>query len=173
LTELKIEAARSKLITGNHLGASCTPTRHRRSSNVSNAADYSSPATQMYDSSSGLQHGNLGFEVGCSKLEFLWDPYLNSSALQNEIVSSGSSSQKNFPLQLKGPQRSIVVGGGLWHARHLGEDCCAQQTGVHGIGCGSTAYSLFYLGSELILMDIRKPYRSSTCLVRYSGSLPS
>jgi hypothetical protein len=26
---------------------------------------------------------------------------------------------------------------------------------------------LFYLGSELILIDIRKPCRSSTCLVRY------
>jgi hypothetical protein len=61
-----------------------------------------------------------------------------------------------FLCRRKGPQRSIVVGGGLWHARHLGEDCCAQQTGVHRIGCGSTAYSLFYLGSELILADITK-----------------
>ena len=94
----------------------------------------------MYDSSSGLQqakstrrrrkharlyadkHGNLSFEVGRSKLELLWDPYLNSSALQSEIMSGGSSSQDNFPLQLKGPQRSIVVGGGLWHARNPSED---------------------------------------------------
>jgi hypothetical protein len=30
-----------------------------------------------------------------------------------------------------------------------------------------------YPGSELILVDIRKPYRSSACLVRYSRSLPS
>ena len=37
------------------------------------------------------KHGNLSFEVGCSKLEFLWDPYLNSSALQNETLSGGSS----------------------------------------------------------------------------------
>jgi hypothetical protein len=27
---------------------------------------------------------------------------------------------------------------------------------------------LFYVGNELILIDIRKPFRSSTCLVRYS-----
>ena len=55
-------------------------------------------------------------------MEFLWDPYLNPSALQNKIVSGGSYSQNNFSLQLKGPQRSIVVGGGIWHARHLAED---------------------------------------------------
>jgi hypothetical protein len=30
---------------------------------------------------------------------------------------------------------------------------------------------LFYLCSELILIDIRKPFRSSTCLVRFSWSL--
>jgi hypothetical protein len=30
-----------------------------------------------------------------------------------------------------------------------------------------------YLGNDLILVDIRKPSRSSTCLVRYSWSLPS
>jgi hypothetical protein len=32
---------------------------------------------------------------------------------------------------------------------------------------------LFYLGSELILIDIRKPFRSSTCLVPYSWYLSS
>jgi len=61
-----------------------------------------------------------------------------------------------FLCSRKRPQRSIGVSGGLWHARHLGEDCCTQQTGVHRIGCGSTAYSLFYSCSELILADITK-----------------
>jgi hypothetical protein len=32
---------------------------------------------------------------------------------------------------------------------------------------------LFYLGSELILIGIRKPFRSSICLVRYNWSLSS
>ena len=32
---------------------------------------------------------------------------------------------------------------------------------------------LFYVGSELILIDIRKRFRSSTCLVRYSWSIPA
>ena len=30
-----------------------------------------------------------------------------------------------------------------------------------------------YLGDELLLIDIRKPFRSSTCLVRYSWSIPA
>jgi hypothetical protein len=30
-----------------------------------------------------------------------------------------------------------------------------------------------YLGNELILIDIRKPFRPSTCLVRYSWSIPA
>jgi hypothetical protein len=29
---------------------------------------------------------------------------------------------------------------------------------------------LFYLGSELILIDIGNPFQSSTCLVRYAWS---
>jgi hypothetical protein len=32
---------------------------------------------------------------------------------------------------------------------------------------------LFYLGSELILIGIRNPFGSSTCLVRYGWSLSS
>jgi hypothetical protein len=32
---------------------------------------------------------------------------------------------------------------------------------------------LFYMGNELILIDIRKSFRSSTCFVRYSWSLSS
>jgi hypothetical protein len=31
----------------------------------------------------------------------------------------------------------------------------------------------FYLGSELILIDIRNPFRSSPCLMRYSWLLSS
>src|SRR2546423_6471941 len=45
--------------------------------------------------------------------------------------------------------------------------------GLHILDYGSTAYYLFYLGSELILIDIRNPFLSSTCLVRYSWFLSS
>jgi hypothetical protein len=46
--------------------------------------------------------------------------------------------------------------------------CCAQQTGVHEMVVEVLlVIYLFYLGSELILTDKRKPFWSSTCLVRY------
>src|SRR5271155_2054350 len=41
-------------------------------------------------------------------------------------------------------------------------------------GCGSTAYCyLFYLGDEQILIHIRKPCRTSACLVRIAGPCPA
>ena len=52
--------------------------------------------------------------------------------------------------------------------------CCAQQTGMHILVVEALlVIYLFYLGSELILIDIRKPFRSSTCChdlrhIRYS-----
>jgi hypothetical protein len=52
--------------------------------------------------------------------------------------------------------------------------CCTQQTGVHEMVIEALlVIYLFYLGSELVLIDVGKPFRSSTCLVRYSWSLPS
>jgi hypothetical protein len=39
-------------------------------------------------------------------------------------------------------------------------------------GCGSCLFAI-YLGNELILIDIRKPFRSSACLVRLAGPCPA
>jgi N-acetylneuraminate 9-O-acetyltransferase len=68
------------------------------------------------------KHGDLHFEVGCSKLQFLWDPYLNSSALRNEIVTSGNFYRSDLTLQRNGSYTSIIAGGGLWHASYLGDN---------------------------------------------------
>jgi hypothetical protein len=51
---------------------------------------------------------------------------------------------------------------------------CAQQRGMHILVVQTLlAIYLFYQGSELILIDIRNPYRSSTYLVQYSWPLSS
>ena len=49
--------------------------------------------------------------------------------------------------------------------------CCTQHTGMH-IVVVEVLLIAIYLGNELILIGIRKPFRSSTCL-RYSWSLSS
>jgi hypothetical protein len=48
--------------------------------------------------------------------------------------------------------------------------CCAQHTGMHMVVVEALLIAI-YLGDELLLIDIRKRFRSSTCLVRYSWSL--
>jgi hypothetical protein len=47
--------------------------------------------------------------------------------------------------------------------------CCAQQRGVHGIGCGSTAYLSFYLGNEQILNGIGNVIVGSSSLFHHSA----
>jgi hypothetical protein len=56
----------------------------------------------------------------------------------------------------------------FWN-RPISPRCCEQQTSMHEMVVEAllTIY-LFYLGSELIPIDVRKPFRSSACLVRYS-----
>src|ERR1700722_17746229 len=56
----------------------------------------------------------------------------------------------------------------------LASVCCTQQTGVHEMVVEALlVIYLFYLGSELILIDITESFQSSTYLVRYSWFLPS
>ena len=50
--------------------------------------------------------------------------------------------------------------------------CCAQRTGMHIMVVEALLIAI-YLGDELLLIDIRKPFQSRTCLIRYSCSLTS
>ena len=67
------------------------------------------------------KHRNLNMTSDHSRLEFLWDPYLNSTALLNELMAE-SHEDPAYPTRLgKRLNAAIVVGGGVWHARHLGD----------------------------------------------------
>ena len=59
------------------------------------------------------EHGNITFARDGIDLSFVWDPYLNTPALHNclEVYHSGES----------GASSIMVIGGGLWHAKYLGE----------------------------------------------------
>ena len=52
-------------------------------------------------------------------VEFFWDPYLNVSNMYEDLSSAGPAkagqgAENNTAI--------LVLGGGLWHARHLGDD---------------------------------------------------
>lgn len=60
------------------------------------------------------KHEDLTFTNAGVELNFVWDPFLNTSALQHHLITfrSGGGDAPSI----------LVVGGGLWHARYLGEE---------------------------------------------------
>lgn len=66
------------------------------------------------------RHIDLNFSRGGVAVEFFWDPFLNSSNLQHHLAihhdawDSEKDKDENMSTAL------LVIGGGLWHAKHLG-----------------------------------------------------
>lgn len=66
------------------------------------------------------RHIDLSFSRGGVAVEFFWDPFLNSSNLQHHLAihryawDSEKDKDENMSTAL------LVIGGGLWHAKHLG-----------------------------------------------------
>ncbi|KAA6412090.1 MAG: hypothetical protein FRX48_04240 [Lasallia pustulata] len=67
------------------------------------------------------KHADLSFARDGVFMEFIWDPFLNSSRLYDELVAyrprsfstnSGSNASQSAAI--------LLVGGGLWDARHIG-----------------------------------------------------
>ncbi|KAK9473037.1 10 TM acyl transferase domain found in Cas1p-domain-containing protein [Dipodascopsis tothii] len=63
------------------------------------------------------KHSNVNFEHGDVKIDFIWDPFLNSTAM--DMVSKCATKDEQ---DKRGPNAYLVLGSGLWHARYLGED---------------------------------------------------
>ncbi|OCK84262.1 Cas1p-domain-containing protein [Lepidopterella palustris CBS 459.81] len=84
-----------------------------------------------YERAKPDEHVDIMFARGGVTLKFLWDPFLNSSSLFEElrayrkVVDPLTVSEKPVGGQGSGSgtgnQRStiIFIGGGLWHARHI------------------------------------------------------
>ncbi|KAL9103687.1 MAG: hypothetical protein Q9163_001281 [Psora crenata] len=64
------------------------------------------------------KHTNLVFQHGDRSIVFVWDPYLNSSSHQQRAPAS-ILSYSGLP---DSTAAIVLFGGGLWHARYLGED---------------------------------------------------
>ncbi|UPX16426.1 N-acetylneuraminate 7-O(or 9-O)-acetyltransferase [Ascochyta rabiei] len=74
------------------------------------------------------KHEDLHLEKDGARLTFLWDPLLNSTEFSGELKAY---MERNKPrgagekmLPSDGKRRSVLlfIGGGLWHARHLGDE---------------------------------------------------
>lgn len=60
-------------------------------------------------------HADLLWEAGSTTLSFTWDPYLNSTHGLQENCSYNDLGNPSTP-----STQAVVIGGGLWHARYLG-----------------------------------------------------
>lgn len=49
-------------------------------------------------------------------VEFIWDPYLNSSSLRKEFMAASLLAEED---QIADTTAMLLIGGGLWHARYL------------------------------------------------------
>jgi N-acetylneuraminate 9-O-acetyltransferase len=64
---------------------------------------------------SAEKHGSLEFEQGRVKIQFLWDPFLNSTRLRNELHRSKMHAVSSNSTRIA----AMLVGTGLWHAKDL------------------------------------------------------
>lgn len=67
------------------------------------------------------KHEDLTFEDDDLTVDFIWDPFLNSSSLRRELLSYLNDDTRDEADTLE-PTGLVTVGGGLWYARHFGSD---------------------------------------------------
>ena len=67
------------------------------------------------------KHADLSFNRGDVFVDFIWDPFLNSSRLHDELLAYRPRSlSTNSESNASQSAAVLLVGGGLWDARHIG-----------------------------------------------------
>lgn len=64
------------------------------------------------------RHSSISLEAHGIKVEFVWDPYLNTSSLYREVAAASLSGFRNNQVDRAA---ILLIGGGLWNARYLDE----------------------------------------------------
>ncbi len=64
------------------------------------------------------KHSSLSVDAHGLKVEFFWDPYLNTSSLHREVAAASLSGSRDTTVDTAA---ILLMGGGLWNARYLGE----------------------------------------------------
>lgn len=70
------------------------------------------------------KHEDVTFSRADVTLEFIWDPFLNSSTLHQHLAARRDSRDPREQDDKNASKSAAVtlVGGGLWHAQHFGEN---------------------------------------------------
>lgn len=71
------------------------------------------------------KHDDLTFEEGDVAVDFIWDPFLNSTSLRHELLSYLNDDLQE-DTDTTGKAGLITIGGGLWYARHFKSDWLDQ-----------------------------------------------
>ncbi|KAG8528824.1 uncharacterized protein KY384_006513 [Bacidia gigantensis] len=133
-------------------------------------------AAKTYEDQHRAQkHGDIFIKRKEIGLNFIWDPYLNSTTLRQQLQLEADASQANSTDQ---STVVIVVGGGMWHARYLGaaflehysESVGALLPFMHQttqIGFPVDSYSL------KLLVPLQIPWYESLSEDRYQTITPS
>lgn len=64
------------------------------------------------------KHSSISVDAHGLKIEFFWDPYLNTSRLDREVAAASPSRSRGDKID---SPAILLLGGGLWNARYLGE----------------------------------------------------
>ena len=68
------------------------------------------------------KHQSQTFGHADMVVDFIWDPYLNSTALHEQLAAYQNSWEPTGEsFKVTGGPAILLVGGGLWHMRHLGD----------------------------------------------------
>ncbi len=69
------------------------------------------------------KHSSISVDAHGLKVEFVWDPYLNTSNLVREVAATSLPRSRNNQIDTAA---ILLMGGGLWNARYLGEASSAH-----------------------------------------------
>ncbi|KAF1947431.1 Cas1p-domain-containing protein [Clathrospora elynae] len=121
-------------------------------------------------------HEDLQFSAGGANLKFVWDPWLNSTVLKKELrmFERQSKPQQDdmMPLMESNIETRksvlIFVGGGLWYARHLGDDyfarfkhsvdtIAAAASATKSVSTNLRAYGDDGVGNQIVFAPVFEP----------------
>jgi len=97
------------------------------------------------------KHSDITFNMEGVELDFVWDPYLNSSKLDHILESQRSHAAKEDKALV------LLIGGGLWHARNLGD----------------VSTKAFGSAFDRMVVNLRKPEGSMLPFVNPHNSRPN